>query len=250
MDLGIAGRVALVIASSSGIGRGVAAALAREGARVAVTSRSRERAEETARETAGETAGFAADTQDTEGLAALPGEVEARLSPIEILVTNTGGPPLGGALDNPIAEWDAAYRSLVLAPRTLIDAVIPGMRQRRWGRIVNVASTSVREPIPGLALSNAHRMAAVGLFKTLAAEVARDGITVNTVATGRITTARLADASGSLDPAEERAREDVPAGRLGTPDEYGDLVAFLCSERAAYLTGAVIPLDGGLLRST
>ena len=137
----------------------------------------------------------------------------------------------------------------MLAPRTLVDAVLPGMRERRWGRIANVASSSVREPIPGLALSNAHRMAAVGLFKTLAAEVAGDGITVNTVATGRFATQRAADNAGSLEAAEERARKDVPAGRLGRPEEHGDLVAFLCSERASYLTGAVIPLDGGLLRS-
>ena len=123
------------------------------------------------------------------------------------------------------------------------------MRERGWGRIVNVGSTSTREPIPGLNLSNAHRMAAVGFLKTLSREVAGDGITVNTVATGRFATERLADADGSLAGAEEAAREEVPAGRLGPPAEYGDLVAFLCSERAAYLTGTVIPLDGGVLRS-
>ncbi len=123
------------------------------------------------------------------------------------------------------------------------------MRERRWGRIVNVGSSSTREPIPFLNLSNAHRMAAVGYLKTLAGEVAADGITVNTVATGRFATERLADANGSLDGAEEAAKSEVPAGRLGRPEEYGDLVAFLCSERAAYLTGTVIPLDGGLLRS-
>jgi 3-oxoacyl-[acyl-carrier protein] reductase len=145
--------------------------------------------------------------------------------------------------------WEAAYRELVLAPRTLIEAVVPGMRERGWGRIVNVASTSVREPIPGLALSNAHRMAAVGMFKTLATELAGEGITLNTVATGRFATERIADESGSLDPARERAKVDVPAGRLGTPEEFGDLVAFISSERAAYLTGTVIPLDGGLMRS-
>jgi 3-oxoacyl-[acyl-carrier protein] reductase len=137
----------------------------------------------------------------------------------------------------------------VLAPRVLIDAALPGMRDRGWGRIVNVGSSSTREPIPGLALSNVNRMAAVGLMKTLATEVARDGITVNTVATGRFATQRLADNAGSLEAAEQRAREDVPARRLGTPEEYGDLVAFLCSERAGYPTGAVIPLDGGMLRS-
>jgi 3-oxoacyl-[acyl-carrier protein] reductase len=123
------------------------------------------------------------------------------------------------------------------------------MRERGWGRIVNVGSTSTREPIPGLNLSNVHRLAAVGFLKTLAREVAGDGITVNTVATGRFATERLAGEDGSLEAAEAAARTEVPAGRLGTPAEYGDLVAFLCSERAAYITGATIPIDGGLLRS-
>jgi 3-oxoacyl-[acyl-carrier protein] reductase len=249
MDLGIDGRTALVMGASQGIGRGVAASLAREGARVAIASRSRERLEQAALEIDGEVVPFVADANELDRLAGLPAEVAEVLGPVEILVTNTGGPPLGRALEHPADEWAAAYRTLVLAPRTLVDAVLPGMRERRWGRIANVASSSVREPIPGLALSNAHRMAAVGLFKTLAAEVAADGITVNTVATGRFATQRAADNAGSLEAAEERARRDVPAGRLGTPEEHGDLVAFLCSERASYLTGAVIPLDGGLLRS-
>ena len=249
MELGIEGRTALVMGASQGIGRGIAASLAREGARIAIASRSRERLERAAREIVGEVVPFVADANDLDRLAGLPAEVAEALGPVEILVTNTGGPPLGRALEHPADEWDAAYRTLVLAPRTLVDAVLPGMRERRWGRIANVASSSVREPIPGLALSNAHRMAAVGLFKTLAAEVAGDGITVNTVATGRFATQRAADNAGSLEAAEERARSEVPAGRLGTPEEHGDLVAFLCSERASYLTGAVIPLDGGLLRS-
>jgi 3-oxoacyl-[acyl-carrier protein] reductase len=249
MDLGIGGRTALVMGASRGVGRGVAAALAREGARVAIASSSRERIDRAAGEIEGEVAAVVANTDDLDRLSSLPAEVAERFGPIEILVTNTGGPPLGGTLDHPREDWDAAYRALVLAPRTLIDAVLPRMRERRWGRIVNVGSSSMREPIPGLALSNAHRMAAIGLFKTLASEVAGDGITVNTVATGRFATQRLADSSGSLERAEERARVDVPAGRLGTPEEYGDLVAFVCSDRAAYLTGTVIPLDGGLLRS-
>ena len=137
----------------------------------------------------------------------------------------------------------------MLAPRVLTEPVLPGMRERGWGRIVNVSSTSIREPIPALTLSNANRMAALGLLKTLADEVAGEGITVNTVATGMFATERLADPQGSLEGAEELARQRLPAKRLGRPEEYGDLVAFLCSERAAYLTGAVIPLDGGLLRS-
>jgi 3-oxoacyl-[acyl-carrier protein] reductase len=114
---------------------------------------------------------------------------------------------------------------------------------------VNVGSSSTLEAIPHLALSNVHRLAAIGYFKTLAREVAADGVTMNTVATGKIETDRLAELSGSLDAAREMAQNDVPAGRLGTPEEYGSLVAFLCSERAAYITGTQIPIDGGLLRS-
>jgi 3-oxoacyl-[acyl-carrier protein] reductase len=234
MDLGLKGRTALVMGASRGIGRAIAESLEREGARVAAASRS---------------GPFVADTEDLERLAELPGEVEEQLGPIDVLVLNTGGPPFGGALDHDASEWEAAYRSLVLAPKVLAGAVVPGMRERGWGRIVNVGSTSTREPIPGLNLSNAHRMAAVGFLKTLSREVAADGVTVNTVATGRFATERLADPSGSLAGAEEAAGNEVPAARLGRPEEYGDLVAFLCSERAAYLTGTVIPLDGGLLHS-
>lgn len=249
MELGIEGRVALVMAASRGLGRAIAAALAGEGARVAIASRSRERIEAAAEEIEGEVSPFVADAGDLERLAALPGEVEAALGPVEILVLNTGGPPFGRALDNELDEWEEAYRSLVLAPRVLAGAVVPGMRERGWGRIVNVGSSSTREPIGVLNLSNAHRMAAVGFLKTLAGEVAADGITVNTVATGRFATQRLADAEGSLAGAEAEAREEIPAKRLGRPEEYGDLVAFLCSERAAYVTGVVVPIDGGLLQS-
>ncbi len=247
MNLGLEGRVALVMGGSRGIGRAIAAALANEGAMVAIASRSAEKLEEAAAEV-GATP-FVADASDPDRLAALPTEVEEKLGPLSILVLNTGGPPFGGALDHELGDWETAYRSLVLAPRLLAGAVVPGMRERRWGRIVNVGSSSTREPIPGLNLSNAHRMAAVGFLKTLSREVAADGITVNTVATGRFATERLADAGGSLEGAEAAAKQEVPAARLGRPEEYGDLVAFLCSERAAYITGTVVPIDGGLLRS-
>jgi 3-oxoacyl-[acyl-carrier protein] reductase len=249
MDLGIRDRVALVMGASQGIGLGIASALAREGARVALASRSQERLEDAAGSIEGETATFVAETGDLQRLAALPGEVEVALGPVEILVTNTGGPPPGGAQERSTEEWEDAYRSLVLAPRALIEAVLPEMRSRGWGRIVNVGSSSTIEAIPHLGLSNVHRLAAIGYFKTLAREVAGDGITLNTVATGKIATDRLAQLSGSLDAAAEMAREQVPAGRLGTPEQYGDLVAFLCSERAAYVTGTTIPIDGGLLRA-
>jgi 3-oxoacyl-[acyl-carrier protein] reductase len=235
--------------ASRGLGQAIAAALAREGARVAIASRSRENLDQAAAEIGGEAGTFVADASDLAGVVALPGEVAEALGPVEILVTNTGGPPFGGALDHGLEDWERAYRALVLTPRLLAGAVVPGMRQRRWGRIVNVGSVSSREPIPGLNLSNAHRMAAVGFLKTLSREVAAEGITVNTVATGRFATQRLADGTGSLQGAEDAARSEVPAQRLGRPEEYGDLVAFLCSERAAYITGTVIPIDGGLARS-
>jgi 3-oxoacyl-[acyl-carrier protein] reductase len=249
MDLGISGRTALVMGASRGIGLGIAGALSREGARVAIASRSPDALAAAVSGIDGEAVAFEADTSDLDRLASLPGEVDKAVGPVEILVANTGGPPLGASMDNPREEWEQAYRSLVLAPRVLVEAALPGMRERGWGRIVNVSSTSVVEPIPHLTLSNAHRMAAVGFLKTLASEVAGEGITVNTVATGRFATNRLASNWGSREAMESHAHEGIPAGRLGRPEEYGDLVAFLCSERAAYLTGTVIPLDGGLIRS-
>jgi 3-oxoacyl-[acyl-carrier protein] reductase len=247
LDLGIEGRAALVMAGSRGIGRAIATSLAREGARVAIASRSQEALDDAAAEIGTGVRIFPADTGDLDRMRRLPDEVAEAIGPVDILVANTGGPPAGTALENSLEEWEEAFRSLVLAPRILIEGVLPGMRERGWGRIVNVSSTSIREPIPWLALSNANRLAALGLLKTLARDVARDGVTVNTVATGMFATDRLADPQGSLEGAEAAARDRVPAGRLGRTEEYGDLVAFLCSERAAYLTGAVIPLDGGML---
>jgi 3-oxoacyl-[acyl-carrier protein] reductase len=249
MDLGIDGRVALVMGASKGIGRGIAEALAAEGARVAIASRSRESLDATAEEIDGEVAAFVADSGDLRRMEELPGEVEAALGPVEILVTNTGGPPAGGALERPVEEWEAAFRQLVLGMRVLVGAVVPGMRERGWGRIVNVGSTSTVEPIPNLTLSNSIRAATNGLLMTLAKEVAGDGITVNNVATGKFDTDRLAELHGSAENAAAAARETVPAGRLGRPSEFGDLVAFLASDRAAYLTGTTIPLDGGFMRS-
>jgi 3-oxoacyl-[acyl-carrier protein] reductase len=249
MDLGLDGRVALVMAASKGIGRGIATALAREGARVAIASRSIERLEQAAAEIDGEVVPIAADTGDLQRLAELPGDVEKRLGPVEILITNTGGPPAGGALDAELDQWRDAYTNLILAPRVLAERVLPGMRERRWGRIVNVGSSSTREPIAGLALSNAHRPGLLGWLKTLSDEVARDGVTVNDVSTGRFATDRLAANWGGREEMERGAVQGIPAARLGDPDEYGDLVAFLCSERAGYITGSSIPIDGGLRRS-
>jgi len=250
MDLGIEGRVALVLGASRGLGRAIAVALAGEGTRIALAARSADALEETAVAIGSNAVALAVDTGDAGSVAALPGRVREALGPVEILVLNTGGPPAGGALEHDVDEWLDAYRSLVLAPLILARECVPGMRERGWGRIVNVSSTSIREPIPGLTLSNANRMAAEGFLATLAREVAADGVTVNTVATGRFGTERLRSLYGSEEQAEAHARDDVPAGRLGRPGEYGDLVAFICSDRAAYLTGTVITLDGGLTRSS
>jgi 3-oxoacyl-[acyl-carrier protein] reductase len=250
VDLGIDGKVALVMGASKGLGRAVAAALAREGARVAMSSRSAERIEqaaaEVAAETSGEVRGFAADTEAIDELPALVQSVRDELGPVDILVTNTGGPPLGDPLSFEREQWEASYRSLVLAPMALIDAVVPAMRERGWGRIVNVTSIATKEPIPGLMLSNSHRLAAVGAFKTLSRELARDGILLNSIAPGRIATDRIASMTGqSLEELRDSAQPDIPVGRLGTPEEFADVTAFLCSERASYVNGINMPVDGG-----
>ena len=250
MDLGIDGKVALVGGASAGIGRAIAAALVAEGATVVVSSRDPERTATAAREigAAGHAAWSTADVDDA-AVDALIGGIEERHGPVEILVTNTGGPPIG---DDPLgfddAAWEDAHRHLVRAPMALLRRVLPGMRERGWGRVVNVASTSVREPLANLMLSNAERSAALGAFKTLALEVAGDGVTLNTLLTGSIATRRMAAAHGSAEAAEEHARTAVPAGRMGTPEEMAAVAAFLCSRQAAYVTGTAIPVDGGRLR--
>jgi 3-oxoacyl-[acyl-carrier protein] reductase len=253
LDLGIEGRVALVMGASKGLGRAIGAALAREGARVAVSSRSAERigaaAAEIASETRAQVHGFAADTDDLDEMPALAKRVGDAMGSVDVLVTNTGGPPLGEPLSFEREQWERAYRSLVLAPMALIEAVVPAMRERGWGRIVNVTSIATREPIPGLMLSNSHRLAAVGAFKTLSHELAREGILLNSVAPGRIATDRIASMTGaSLAELRTAPQPDIPVGRLGTPEEFADVVAFLCSERASYVTGVNLPVDGGSTR--
>jgi 3-oxoacyl-[acyl-carrier protein] reductase len=248
VELGIAGRVALVTGASKGLGLGIATALAREGARVAVASRSRERVEEAA-EGIGARA-FVHDVADLSAAPGLVGAVENELGPLDILVTNTGGPPANpDALAFTPEQWEAAYRSLVLGPMAFIEAALPGMRERGWGRVLNVSSSAVREPIPVLMLSNAHRSAMLAAFKTLARQVAGDGVTLNSLLPGRIATDRLVDLAGSREAAEAAAAEQVPAGRLGTVEEFAAAAAFLCSEPASYITGVALLVDGGLTQS-
>ncbi len=248
MDLGLDKRVALVTGASQGIGRAIAAELVAEGARVAVSSRSRERIDAAAAEIGA--APFVFDSADVGGAAKLVAQVASALGPVEVLVCNTGGPPPGvDPLGFERDQWETAYRELVLSPIAMVEAAMPAMRENGFGRVVNVASSSVREPLDGLMLSNAHRASMVTAFKTIARRVAADGVTLNTLLTGRIATQRLADNHGSLDTARERAREDVPAARLGEPEEMAAAAAFLCSARAGYVTGETLAVDGGLMRS-
>jgi 3-oxoacyl-[acyl-carrier protein] reductase len=248
MDLGLEGKVALVTGASKGIGRGIAAELIAEGARVAISSSSRERVEATAAEL-GATA-YVHDTRDHDHAAVMVAEVAEALGPIDILVCNTGGPPGGpDALGFTRAQWQAAYASLVLGPMALVEAVVPGMRERGFGRVLNVASTGVREPIPNLVLSNAHRISMINTFKTLARQFAADGVTLNTVLPGRIDTDRLAELLGSREAAVAAAEQEVPAGRLGTVEEFAAAATFLCSAPASYVTGVALLVDGGLTQS-
>jgi 3-oxoacyl-[acyl-carrier protein] reductase len=247
MDLGLAGRVALVTGGSKGIGRAIAAGLAAEGARVAISSRSRDQLAAAAGELG--VHAFVHDNADLDAIPQLIEEVQAALGPIDILVTNTGGPQASPApLHHSQDEWEAAYRTLVLAPIQLIAAVMDGMQERRFGRIVNVGSSTVREPSPTLMLSNSHRSATLAALKTIARDVAPDGVTVNTVLPGRIATDRLYDLYGSKEAAETLCVSEIPAERLGTPDEFAAAVVFLCSAPASYITGTALLVDGGLTR--
>jgi 3-oxoacyl-[acyl-carrier protein] reductase len=251
VDLGLEGRVALVTGASKGLGRGIAAALAAEGARVAMASRSRERIEAAAAEVDGDTHGFVHDTADAEGAERLVAEVTERLGGLDVLVVNTGGPPANAdALAFGPEEWDQAYRALVRGPMALVTAALPGMRERGWGRVLAVSSSAVREPIAPLMLSNTHRSALLAAFKTVARQVAGDGVTLNSLLPGRIATDRLIGlAGGSREAAEESARHDVPAGRLGRVEEFAAAAAFLCSDPASYITGTALLVDGGLTHS-
>jgi 3-oxoacyl-[acyl-carrier protein] reductase len=248
MDLGLDGRVALVTGASKGLGRAIAAGLVAEGVRVAVSSSSRERIESAASSLGA--APFVHDSTDLDDAPRLVSDIESALGPIDVLVCNTGGPPGGSdALGFTREQWQQAYTNLVLGPMALIEAVVPGMRSRGFGRVLNVVSAGAREPIPNLMLSNAHRISMINAFKTLARQVAAEGVTFNSVLPGRIDTDRIIELNGSREAAEAAAREEIPARRLGTVEEFASVAVFLCSARASYVTGETVVVDGGLTQS-
>jgi 3-oxoacyl-[acyl-carrier protein] reductase len=263
MDLGIKGKRALVLGGNRGIGQGIANALVTEGVSVAITGRDPERLKEATSELQAQVAdgatvqAFALDLADTPGLSAFATKVADALGPIDILVNNTGGPGYGGASDRGAEEWNASFREMVLSVITLTDALLPGMRQRRWGRVMTVVSSGVVQPIPILGVSNTLRNALVTWSKTLSAEVARDGVTVNVLVPGRIDTerVRLTDAAVAskegiaTEEAKRRSTAMIPMGRYGSPAEFGALAAFVASQPASYITGSMLRCDGGNIRS-
>jgi 3-oxoacyl-[acyl-carrier protein] reductase len=244
MDFGNNGKVALVTGASKGLGFGVARALVAEGATVAISSRSGERISAAAGAIGAR--GFVHDTADPENARRLVNSVENELGAIDILVTNSGGPPASpDAVGFTLEQWRAAYEMLLLGAIALVEAVLPGMRERAWGRVLSLSSSVVREPSPTLVLSASHRAGLLAALKTIAGQVAADGVTVNSLLPGVIATDRAREIGA--DSPERIAR--IPAGRLGTVEEFASAAAFLCSQRASYITGVALLVDGGATRS-
>ena len=251
MDMGLRDRVALVCASSRGIGRAAAEALAAEGAKLALCARDEATLEATAaaiRATGTEVLIVAADLGKREDVDRVMRETLARYGRLDILINNTGGPPPGRFEAHDDAALQAAFETLLLSVVRLTRLAIPEMRARHWGRIITVTSTSVKQPIANLVLSNSLRAAVTGLAKTLSLELAADGITVNTVAPGRILTDRLLSLYGDEETTRRTASQGVPMGRVGEPADMGNAILYLCSEQAGYVTGVTLQVDGGLIQ--
>lgn len=260
MDLGLGGKTGLVMGAGGGLGGAIARALAREGGRVAVADINADAVTATAKAIEAAGGKVLPLVWDLGDLAAIDGharQIEARLGPVDVLVNNTGGPPPTPAAGQPADLWSRQFQNMVLSVIAVTDRVLPAMRERKWGRIITSTSSGVVAPIPNLGISNALRLSLVGWSKTLAREVGRDGITANIVLPGRVLTDRIRFLDEQKAKRENRSVESVmaestssiPVGRYGTPEEYGDVVAFLASERASYITGSVIRVDGGLIQS-
>lgn len=261
MDLGLRGKVALVTGSSRGLGRATAEELAREGCVLIICSRDADAISSAGREIesdiGGDVLSVPADLTDPADVERLLRTAQDRFGRIDILVTNTGGPPAGPFESHSPEAWHAAVAQNLESVLNLVRGVLPQMRQRQWGRIINITSIAVKQPVEGLILSNSVRAAVTGFARTLANEVARDGITVNNVMPGYTRTERLVHLAEHNAKSRDVAIEDayaawereIPMGRLGEPAELAALVAFLASTRASYITGTSIPVDGGWIRA-
>lgn len=261
MDLGLTGKRALVMASSRGLGLGIAQALAAEGCHVLLTGRSETRLAEAAAELTGQGPGKAdyvvADLSDSDAVETLATAAEKIMGGVDILIANTGGPPPGQMVDADMGVFSAQFDAMVLSVISLTQRLLPGMRDRKWGRVIAVGSSGVIQPIPNLGLSNALRSALVGWSKSLAGDVAADGVTVNMLLPGRIHTERVDELDAavskrtgkSMDETRAASRATIPMGRYGAVEEFAAVAAFLASERASYVTGGLIRCDGGSIKS-
>ena len=241
MDLGISQRTAAVAAASAGLGFASAKALADEGVRVVICSRDADRVADAAKKIGHGCVGIVGDVSTTEGALAFIREAKSILGDIDIVIANGGGPPAGNFASTDIDLYPAALERSMLATVAMCKEVIPSMQQRGWGRVVAITSTAVRQPFANLILSSTARAGLTAFLKTVATEVAANGVTVNTVQPGTIATDRIKQLYGSM----EGAAEGIPAGVIGDPKDFGSVVAFLCSEQAKFVTGAHLQVDGG-----
>jgi len=260
MDLGLKGKTALVLAGGGGLGRAVGKALAAEGANVGIADIDEGAANRSADEikkTGATALSIVWDLADLISIDSHVSAVESSLGPIDVLVNITGGPPPTPASGQNTDLWSKHFQSMVLSVIALTDRVLPSMKSRKWGRVITSTSSGVVAPIPNLGVSNALRLSLVGWSKTLAREVARDGITVNIILPGRIATERIhfldeakAKREGkTVEAVTSESTGSIPMGRYGRPEEYADAVTFLASDRASYITGSIIRVDGGLIPS-
>jgi 3-oxoacyl-[acyl-carrier protein] reductase len=261
MDLGLKDRVALVAASSQGLGKAIAFGLAREGAKLVLCSRNQaaldRTAEEIRKETGADVLAIQTDVTDEQQVGKLVEQAIARFGCIDICIANAGGPPAKPFDALSVDEWRRAIDLNFMSTLFLARAVLPGMRERRWGRLVTITSLTVKQPVDNLILSNSVRAAVAGLVKSLSNEYGSHNVLVNNVCPGYTATDRLTELSSTLaknsgvpeSEIEKRWTSQIPLARLGRPDEFADVVVFLCSERASYVTGQSIAIDGGFVRS-